>query len=183
MFGDPSDPLLLTAYIIGNPGEGTFGAPFDKPKRKYQAVELTLQRARTGNWQLYSSFVYAQAKGNYEGLYLSGYEQLDPNITSFYDIPSMPNNANGKMHADKPYQLKVHGSYTFPFGLTVSEGFQFSAGIPIDMKGPEIYNGYSDVAPTAALRTTGASTCTLTTSCLCSIRAIVRCRSSSMSSM
>lgn len=48
------------------------------------------------------------------------------------------------MHADKPYQLKVHGSYTFPFGLTVSEGFQFSAGIPIDMKGPEIYNGYSD---------------------------------------
>lgn len=144
VFDDPTDPLLLTAYVIGNPGEGTFGAPYEKPKRKYQAVELTLQRARTNNWQLYSSFVYAQAKGNYEGLYLSGYEQLDPNITAYYDIPSMLNNAYGKLRSDKPYQFKVHSSYTLPFGLTVSEGFQFSAGIPIDKRGPEIYNGYSD---------------------------------------
>jgi outer membrane receptor protein involved in Fe transport len=144
VFANPDDPLELTGYIIGNPGEGTFGTPFDEPKRKYEAIELTLARATRDNWQLNFSYVYARATGNYEGLYLSGYEQLDPNITAYYDIPSMLNNADGKLRADKPYVFKVFGSYAFPFGLTVSEGFLYSAGIPYDKRGPEIYNGYGD---------------------------------------
>jgi outer membrane receptor protein involved in Fe transport len=144
IFTDPSDATALTGYIIGNPGEGNFGAPFEKPKRYYRAVELTLQRARSNNWQLFSSFVYAKAKGNYEGLYISGYDQLDPNITALYDIPSFLNNADGVLRSDKPYQFKVHSAYTFPFGLTVSEGFFLSAGIPISAQGPEIVNGYGD---------------------------------------
>jgi outer membrane receptor protein involved in Fe transport len=144
VFANPDDPLELTGYIIGNPGEGTFGAPFDKPKRKYEAIELTLTRAQVDRWQLNASYVYAKAEGNYEGLYLSGYEQLDPNITGYYDIPSMLNNAYGKLRADKPYLFKVYSSYSFPMGLTVSEGFLYSAGIPYDKRGPEIYNGYGD---------------------------------------
>lgn len=143
-FTDPSDPSALTGYVIGNPGEGNFGSLYAKPKRYYRAMELTLQRAKADNWQLYSSFVYAKAEGNYEGLYISGYDQLDPNITALYDIPSFLANADGKLRADKPYQFKVHGSYSFPFGLTVSEGFLLSAGIPISAQGPEIYNGYGD---------------------------------------
>lgn len=143
-FNNPDDPLELTGYIIGNPGEGTFGAPFEKPTRKYEAIELSLARSLMNNWQLNASFVYAKAEGNYEGLYLSGYEQLDPNITAYYDIPSMLVNAQGKLRSDKPYQFKVFGAYSFPMGLTVSEAFYYSAGIPIDIRGPEIYNGYSD---------------------------------------
>jgi outer membrane receptor protein involved in Fe transport len=144
IFTDPADPTALTGYIIGNPGEGNFGAPFDKPQRYYRALEFTLQRAKSNNWQLYSSFVYAKAKGNYEGLYISGYDQLDPNITALYDIPSFLANASGTLRSDKPYQFKVHGAYTWPFGLTVSEGFFLSAGIPISAQGPEIVNGYGD---------------------------------------
>src|SRR6185503_14070297 len=52
--------------------------------------------------------------------------------------------AQGKLRADKPYQFKVHASYSFPMGLTVSEGFFASAGVPISAQGPEIYNGYGD---------------------------------------
>ena len=144
VFANPDDPLELTGYIIGNPGEGTFGAPYDAPKRKYEALELTLTRAMRDNWLLNVSYVYARATGNYEGLYLSGYEQLDPNITGYYDIPSMLNNADGRLRADKPYVFKVFSAYSFPFGLTVSEGFVFSSGIPTDKRGPEIYNGYGD---------------------------------------
>ncbi len=143
-FTDPSDPTALTGYVIGNPGETGFGSVFEAPKRYYRAVEVTLQRARANNWQLYSSFVYARAQGNYEGLYISGYDQLDPNITALYDIPSFLNNAEGKLRADKPYQFKVHGSYSFPFGLTLSEGFFLSAGVPVSAQGPEIVNGYGD---------------------------------------
>jgi len=144
IFTIPEDPTALTGYVIGNPGEGAFGGPYDKPKRYYRAMELTLQRAKSNNWQLFSSFVYAKAEGNYEGLYISGYDQLDPNITALYDIPSFLANANGLLRSDKPYQFKVHAAYTWPFGLTLSEGFFLSAGIPISAQGPEIVNGYGD---------------------------------------
>ena len=61
-FTDPEDPLALTGYVIGNPGEGFFGAPFDKPSRSYRALELTMQKAFANRWHLNSSFVYARAQ-------------------------------------------------------------------------------------------------------------------------
>jgi outer membrane receptor protein involved in Fe transport len=143
-FTDSTDPLHLTGYVIGNPGEGFFGAPFAKPTRKYRGLEFTAQKALRDNWQLYSSFVFATAKGNHEGLYMSGYDQLDPNITALYDIPSFLPNADGKMRSDKPAQFKVHSAYTFPMGLTISEGLTVASGVPISRQGPEIYNGYGD---------------------------------------
>ena len=143
-FTDPSDPLALTGYVIGNPGEGFFGAPFDKPSRSYRALELSLQKTFSNRWHLNSSFVYAQAKGNHEGLYMSGYDQLDPNITALYDIPSFLPNSDGKLRGDKPYQFKVFGAYAFDWGLTISEGMSVSSGVPISAQGPEIVNGYGD---------------------------------------
>lgn len=143
IYGNPDDIKELTGYAIGNPGEG-IGEFLDEAQRTYQAVELTLQRAFANNWQLYASFVSSRARGNYEGLYLSGYEQLDPNILALYDVPSFLVNADGRLRADRPYQFKVHSSYRFPFGLTVSEGFSYSAGSPISKLGPEIYNHYGD---------------------------------------
>ncbi len=140
----PDAPPALDGYAIGNPGEGNLGTPFEKPKRSYRAAEFTLQRAFRNNWQVMASYVYAQAEGNYEGLFMSGYEQLDPNILALYDIPSFLNNADGKLRGDRPANFKVHSSYRFPFGLTVSEGFYFTSGSPISAQGPELENGYGD---------------------------------------
>ena len=75
---------------------------------------------------------------------MSGYDQLDPNITALYDIPSFLPNSTGRLRSDKPYQFKMDGAYTFPWGLTVSEGFLLSAGVPVSTQGPEIVNGYGD---------------------------------------
>jgi outer membrane receptor protein involved in Fe transport len=143
-FTDPLDPLALTGYVIGNPGEGFFGGPFDKPSRSYRALELTVQKAFANRWHLNTSFVYARASGNHEGLYMSGYDQLDPNITALYDIPSFLPNSDGRLRADKPYQFKVFAAYAFDWGLTISEAFQLAAGVPVSAQGPEIVNGYGD---------------------------------------
>jgi outer membrane receptor protein involved in Fe transport len=143
-FVDPGDPYALTGYVIGNPGEGFFGAPFEKPERTYNGLEFSLTRRLNNGWQLYSSVVYSRARGNHEGLYMSGYDQLDPNINALYDIPSFIPNAAGRMRSDKPFQFKMHGSYTFDWGLTVSEGLVVSSGVPISAQGPEIVNGYGD---------------------------------------
>ena len=39
---------------------------------------------------------------------MSGYDQLDPNITALYDIPSFLPNSDGKLRSDKPYQAKLY---------------------------------------------------------------------------
>jgi outer membrane receptor protein involved in Fe transport len=143
-FTNAANPLELTGYVIGNPGSGTFGAPFAPPQRHYRALEFTAQKALADNWHMMSSFVYARATGNHEGLYMSGYDQLDPNITALYDIPSFIPNSDGRLRADKPYQFKMHSAYTLKRGLTVSEGFSVSAGSPVSAQGPEIVNGYGD---------------------------------------
>lgn len=144
VFTDPDDPAALTGYAIANPGEGALGGAYPAPKRYYRAAEFTLQRAFRDNWQLVASYTYAQAKGNYEGLFMSGYEQLDPNITALYDLPEFLANSEGRLRADRPVNLKVHTSYRFPFGLTVSEGFYYSSGIPYSALGPDEINGYGD---------------------------------------
>ena len=113
---------------------------YNKPSRSYNALELTLTRAFADRWHLNSSFVYAKASGNHEGLYMSGYDQLDPNITALYDIPSFLPNSDGRLRSDKPYQFKMFGAYSFAWGLTLSEGFLVSAGSPISAQGPEIVN-------------------------------------------
>lgn len=144
VFTDPEDPTVLTGYAIANPGEGVLGVGYPKPKRYYRAAEFTLQRAFRDNWQMMASYVYARARGNYEGLFMSGYEQLDPNITALYDLPEFLANSYGRLRADRPVNLKVHTSYRFPFGLTVSEGFYFSSGIPYSALVPDENNGYGD---------------------------------------
>jgi outer membrane receptor protein involved in Fe transport len=143
-FTNPADRLQLTGYVITNPGFVDFGAAFERPSRHYRALEFTASKALADNWFLASSFVYAHATGNYEGLYLSENDQLDPNITLLYDIPSFVPNQNGALRADRPYQFKIHSAYTVRPGLTLSEGLLVSAGVPVSAMGPELVYGYGD---------------------------------------
>jgi hypothetical protein len=145
VLSDPNDPMSYgDKYVIGNPGEQGLGSGFRKPTRDYKAIELTLQRRRTTNWQLVSSFLYARSRGDYEGLYRATNDILAPNGTDAYDSPAFQVNAFGRLASDRPYQLKIHGSYAFPIGLNIAEGFIFSAGSPISTLGPEVYIGYGN---------------------------------------
>ena len=38
----------------------------------------------------------------------------------------------------------MFGAYSWNWGLTLSEGFLLSAGVPVSAQGPEIVNGYGD---------------------------------------
>lgn len=130
----PEDPLKVAGYVIGNIGSG-LASDWKKPSRSYRAAEFLLQRRTAGPWQLVTSFVYAQARGDYEGLFWTNQGQNWPNATGQFETPWLMNNSNGKLLADKPYTFKLHSGYRFPFGLTVSEGFEYAAGSPISAYG------------------------------------------------
>ncbi len=139
-------------YFIANPG-GTFShnpvtgerlvtddgldAPvtFPTAQRTYDAVELTLNKAFSNNWQLTSSYVWSQNEGNYGGLFRQDNGQLDPNITSIFDLPELLEGAFGRLNNDRPHQFKAYGSYQWPFKLTTGFYTEVLSGTPISRLG------------------------------------------------
>lgn len=133
-------------YFITNPG-GTFtsnpitgetlaeAVEFPEPTRDYEAVELTVNKRFSNNWQLFGSAVYSKNEGNYGGLFRQDNGQLDPNITSLYDLPDLLIGAFGLLPNDREYQFKLYGSYLWPFKLTTGFNAQYLDGTPISQLG------------------------------------------------
>lgn len=135
-----------STYFITNPGGTTSvnpvtGAPLDEevffptPRREYRAVELTFQRRRANGWQLAGSYVHASSEGNYGGLYRQDTGQLDPNITSVYDLPELLEGADGPLLNDREHQVKVYGSLDLPFGMTAGFFGQYLTGFALTKYG------------------------------------------------
>jgi len=108
---------------------------FPEPTRDYEALELTLNKRFSNNWQLFGSAVYSKNEGNYGGLFRQDNGQLDPNITSLYDLPSLLEGAFGLLPNDREYQFKLYGSYVWPFRLTTGFFAQYLDGTPISQLG------------------------------------------------
>jgi outer membrane receptor protein involved in Fe transport len=107
---------------------------FDPPSRNYDAVEITAKKRPTGSSLLQASYTYSRALGNYPGLFSTETGQLDPNITSQYDLPDLMPNRYGPSGLDRPHNLKVDGFYSFDLkkaGLViVGASFRAQSGTP-----------------------------------------------------
>jgi hypothetical protein len=88
-----------------------------------------------------ASYVNSENKGNYGGLFRQDNGQLDPNITSLFDLPSLLAGANGLLPNDREHQFKVYGSYVWPFKLTTGFFGQFLSGTPISKLGSHTIYG------------------------------------------
>jgi hypothetical protein len=107
---------------------------FDPPSRNYDAVEITAKKRPTGSSLLQASYTYSRALGNYPGLFSTETNQLDPNITSQYDLPDLMPNRYGPSGLDRPHNLKVDGYYQVDLkkaGLVVlGASFRAQSGVP-----------------------------------------------------
>jgi outer membrane receptor protein involved in Fe transport len=137
---------------------------FDPPSRDYNAVELTARKRPTGASLLQASYTYARAMGNYPGLFSTETGQLDPNITSMYDLPDLMPNRYGPSGLDRPHNLKVDGFYAFDLkkaGLVIlGASFRAQSGIPHNtLAAHPIYgSGESYLLPRGALYRSPATT-------------------------
>jgi hypothetical protein len=84
---------------------------FDKPSRNYDAVTLRVEQRPSRQSLLIASYTYAVERGNYPGLFSTETNQLDPNITSLYDLPDLLANRYGALGLDRPHNLKLDGFY------------------------------------------------------------------------
>jgi Carboxypeptidase regulatory-like domain/TonB dependent receptor len=106
---------------------------FDKPIRDYQALQITAQQRFSKSAMLLASYTYSRSKGNYPGLFSTETGQLDPNLTSLYDLPELMSNRYGALGLDRPHNLKIDGFYQFDFkaagALTLGASIRGQSGL------------------------------------------------------
>src|SRR5207253_2638486 len=82
---------------------------------------------------------YSRTQGNYPGLYQASTGQLDPNVSTQYDLRELLVNRNGPLPEDRPHNLKLAGAYYIPTGasggFTLGLTFFAISGTPIDVLG------------------------------------------------
>jgi hypothetical protein len=109
---------------------------FDKPRRDYNALELTTQKRFSKNFFMQGSYTYARTLGNFPGLFSADNGQVDPNITSQYDLIELLANRDGPLPQDRPHSFKLDSYYIWKlddwFGGNnlgdVTTGGRFRAG-------------------------------------------------------
>lgn len=147
-----SDPGLASALQLRS-DMLKFVKNFDKPSRNYDAVTLRVEQRPSKQSLLVASYTYSMERGNYPGLFSTETNQLDPNITSLYDLPDLMANRYGPLGLDRPHNLKVDGFYQFDLkqagSLTVGSSLRAQSGIAHNVLGghPVYGDGESYLLP------------------------------------
>jgi hypothetical protein len=92
---------------------------YPHPKRDYNALTATFDRAFDGKWSLSGSYTWADLKGNYEGGVRSENGQLAINTTADFDSPGFLNGADGYLPNHRRHTFKGYGSYEVNKWLTL----------------------------------------------------------------
>jgi hypothetical protein len=107
---------------------------FDPPVRDYDAIELSLSRKFAPGLYVQASYTYSRANGNYPGSVSYDNGQIDPNISSQYDLVELLSNRRGALPQDRPHSVKLDGYYTYKLddksGFTLGTRIRAISGIP-----------------------------------------------------
>ena len=115
------------------------GTIFPTARRNYDALVLTLNKRLSNRFSVLASYTYSRTVGNYPGTFSSSNNQLDPNISTQFDITDLLANRNGPLPTDRPHNFKATGFYDQPLGekrkLTIGLTFTAFSGRPIEVLG------------------------------------------------
>jgi hypothetical protein len=148
-------------YAIANPGSGpafdigggamfdpkmasstdpvtgrAFNVAFPKPVRDYDGFTFSVKKNFSNKWLGQASYTYSSLRGNYPGFFRPETGQLDPGITSMFDLAGLLANQTGPLPGDQPHSLKLYGSYIFDFGpslgANLGTALRVTSGTPVN---------------------------------------------------
>ena len=153
MSGGLYDGLTLNP-VYGAGYTNTYGTAFVQkwptPVRDYDAVSVTVNKLFSKRWLAQASYTWSSLRGNYGGLLRTDSDQLDPNLSSDYDLVGLQGNKTGPLGLNREHQLKLAGSYNASLSSDVSfvpsMNFQAYSGIPVNALAGNEYYGFSEVS-------------------------------------
>ncbi len=129
---DPSTGFNKTAGNLGSDGQPD---GFPNPTRIYKAMELSLTKRFSANWQFYGTYRLSKLYGNYEGNFRNDNGQTDPNISSMFDFTNSDGLlgdqfAPGVLPSDRRHQIKLFSNYQWK-ALNFGLAWKIESGTPI----------------------------------------------------
>ncbi len=145
---NPGNDSLRAAATLAQDRLNVYNAAvlFPKPQRDYHAITVTANKRFSNRFSVISSYTYSRLLGNYPGLFSPYVNQLDPNLSSQYDIIDLTVNRNGPLNNDRPHNFKITGYYAQPITrvngtVTLSLTFTAISGRPIQVLGAHVAYG------------------------------------------
>jgi len=118
---------------------------FDSGRRDYNALQFTMTRRFSKQLYVQASYTYSRTEGNYPGSYSPDNGQVDPNISSQFDLIELLANRIGPLPQDRPHYIKLDGYYTFDLkkkgSLTVGVRLRAASGVPVNALGAHYLYG------------------------------------------
>ena len=141
--------FLNLSTADGPPPDGISDG-FVKPERRYNAVEIELDKRFSNHWMAFINFRWGNLWGNYEGAFRNDNGQSDPGISSLFDFT--PGKLNllgdqftpGYLSTDRRTVGNLFLSYNVGSdshfiskakGLTVGMGVRGQSGVPLSLLG------------------------------------------------
>lgn len=119
------DDQQLTVYNLreDRPVPTWGGTNPPEAERKYWAAILTFDKRMTNNWQLKGSIMYSRFRGNTSPEY-----GATEGASSMFDDPNVMINSYGSVAFDRPFQVRIMGTYILPYDFILSGYFQHRSG-------------------------------------------------------
>jgi hypothetical protein len=119
---------------------------YPEATRTFFGLQFTLDKKFADSFLVRGSYLLSWLYGNYPGLYSDHNLQLDPNVTTQYDLVSLLTNRTGYLSNDRRHRFKLDGYYMqnvadTPLGLPVyvvlGASFRLTSGKPIEALGAD----------------------------------------------
>jgi hypothetical protein len=81
---------------------------------------------------LQGSYTWSHSYGNYEGLVNSDVGQVNPYLTTTFDLAARVEHGRGDLPNDRRHNVKIYGAYSWPWGLQAGGFFWYRSGRPLN---------------------------------------------------
>ncbi|MBA7520619.1 hypothetical protein ES705_12715 [subsurface metagenome] len=123
-FGTDDDQNLTIYGLADYASTPTYhGINPPEAKREYMAGVLTFDKRMSNKWQLKGSILYSAFKGNAQPMYSETEGQ-----SGLFDNPNTLINSYGRIGFDHPLQIKLIGTYIFPYDFVITAYLQHRSG-------------------------------------------------------
>jgi outer membrane receptor protein involved in Fe transport len=130
-FPDPANPECFSDYPASTQPTP---CPTVKARRKFRGLEVDVTHRYAKRFYVLASYLYSRLEGNYDG-FVTSRGQTNPGQNTDFDYIDLVTNGYGRLGNDRTHQVKLSGSYTFPFGLQAGVVSFFTSGRPLSMYG------------------------------------------------
>lgn len=116
-------------------------------ERNYRAAALTFEKRMSNNWQVQGSIAWTSFTGNVQADSLSSYGR-----TTVFDSPNSALSTSAPLAIDRPFQVRIFGTWALPEGFFASAYVQHFSGVPIvrtleRVTFPSAYMGTGTLSP------------------------------------